>query len=1081
MHLQREFSGHVRYSGPALLGWLIAVMLLANLTGSCQQDNIFQLREYLGHNWQHECVRFPLTLAQVQQAKAGQALVGQDGQPIAYQIVPADGMNATIEFLVDLPPYETRTYAFAKEKIAVKTDLTVTETADTIQLANAVTGIRIRKALMNGNGPIERIRLQSGKWIGGSRLTSDLPLTGYTAALVTNGSVFAEVVCTAKLGDQSTWELRFRLNAGEPVVLIDETSAVAGNGSTFKVDLQQDFDPKNIFHRRSYPNGFSSVLSPLKAGMAFLLEPWQNWYQLNPRGACFSLCTVNEPALNPEGGQPNAETIIQPDLLSVAAREAGVWVNPDLPKEKPQAPPCGLLMNDNEGLHLDFALKYGQRKWMISALNAEQSLRKEKDQYPTAPLPYQYLIKHGQFPLNTVKNYVLSWDQTRAQYPHLLYTQGETSRFRARLSEKTKADYLQRIPDIISRPIDRYYLGPPIEAWFITGDERLARHIITGAERRMQDALDNFLVQPVPYGSAPHMTPMLGDAMTLADTAIGTGLLTQEQRERLLAKAAFVAYAINRPDYWSPARGYSGNPNMSTSVFGYLNSAACLLNTHPQAKAWSTVALTQLTNQLHGWSDDGGGWLEAPHYAMVSYDPILGALIMANNAGFSDALYTDPKVKTIINWFSKISTPPDTRIGGIRHLPCIGNTYMYEPTGAFGILAYLFRDKDPEFAAQMQWMFRQQKSYGDAGIGSGYPAMAGYRSLLLDPTIPEKAPAWKSEWFPKTGVVLHSGFPNPRETQLYMIAGSNHDHYDHDSGSITLWGKGRIVADDYGYNGRAPADDHNLVQSPVTGGIMQVQQFATFPAFDYVSGLAGGWRRQIAFLKDADVLGPNYFVLCDSFAQPQSATWRLWLTAADVTLRGGDEMVKPGAPVGLEKENADLLEEVQSQVFKPSQKLAQRAVAVGKDDVETDIFFTRPDALLLRTEERTRRAGSGLQLGGSWGPITTTQIGLIADVKDCPAITTVIYPRLKTEKPPVFTSIAGGAGVKVQHAAGTDYVFVSPAPVTFREGDLTFEGTVGTVMLRGKKTVLSLGAAGNIAARRHTLAADAPKVQEWTD
>ena len=39
---------------------------------------------------------------------------------------------------------------------------------------------------------------------------------------------------------------------------------------------------------------------------------------------------------------------------------------------------------------------------------------------------------------------------------------------------------------------------------------------------------------------------------------------------------------------------------------------------------------------------------------------------------------------------------------------------------------------------------------------------------------------------------------------LHMIVGSHYQHYDFDSGSIIVWGKGRIVADDFGYYGRAP-------------------------------------------------------------------------------------------------------------------------------------------------------------------------------------------------------------------------------------------------------------------------------------
>src|SRR3970282_812373 len=94
-----------------------------------------------------------------------------------------------------------------------------------------------------------------------------------------------------------------------------------------------------------------------------------------------------------------------------------------------------------------------------------------------------------------------------------------------------------------------------------------------------------------------------------------------------------------------------------------------------------------------------------------------------------------------------------------------------------------------------------------------YPALSGYRPLLLDPTIPEEVPSYGSELFPKTGVIVRTGFPGPRETSLYMIAGKHRSHYDLDSGSITFWGKGRILCEDFGYYGMAPSEDHSMVTS----------------------------------------------------------------------------------------------------------------------------------------------------------------------------------------------------------------------------------------------------------------------------
>lgn len=1028
----------------------IVVLCIWGLAGAA--NAAFALREPIGRHWRHESVRFPLTAGQLRDAQAGRALIGPDGQSVAYQVVPAKAADpAAIEFLVDLPPYATQSYAFGDKQAATATDLDVSETREVIRLVNGLTGIEIRKSLKDGQGPIARIRLQSGKWMGESLLTTELKIKDYNASVIARGPIFAEAVCRAVFDDESSWEMRIRINAGEPVLLIDEKSAVHNSGTVFRMDLRRDFAPTHSFHRHTWQDGFNSFLSPLTTGTVYLLEPWQEWHDGHNQGACVSLCRITD---------VDGKETPEPDLLSIAAREASVWVDPDQDPQIRQAPQALLTRDGQGGLHLEFALKHGRRKWMISALKADESLRKEEGgRYPRASLPYQYLIKHGHFPLDRIKEQVAFWNSAAVEYPHLLMTRAEVEKFRKGLDATAQADYQQRIKQVLDRPIDRYFLDEPIKVWCATGDENAGRRIVEASAQFMQKAINCFLEQPIPYGCAPHMTPEVGMAMTLADAAIGTGLLSVQERERLLARAAFVAYAISRPDYWSEARGYVGSSSMTPTVYGYLNSAACLVPTHPEAKRWSELALEVLIKErLDRAGDDNGGWFEAPHYAMVTYDAVLGALIMAYHAGFSDALYTDPVVKRMANWFSKISTPPDARIDGIRHLPHLGHTYLFEPTGAFGTLAYHFRDKDPAFAAQMQWMWLQQGSPGMPGIGGEYPVMAGYRSAMIDMSVPAKPPAWKSELFPKTGVILRNGFPDQRETQLYMIAGDFRHHYDDDSGSITIWGKGRIVADKFGYCGIRTAVDHSMIDSPARGrpvsqsdahdpfGVpMQVSDFVAADDFDYVSGVAGGWRRQVAFLKDPDLLGPNYFVVCDSFEQPQPATWRLWLTAADVKL------AKPAS-----------------------------AAVSGKDDVDTDIFFSLPGDLVLRTEAKTLTSGAGLQPGRrSTGPTSTTQIGLIAELAKAQAITLAVYPRLKTQPAPVFTAVAGGRGLKVQHAAGVDYVFVSPEPLTFRDGEVVFEGTVGAAMLRKGRTVLSLGAAGTLSGCGHELVSEKAASQAW--
>jgi len=939
----------------------------------------FRLRDWLGHDWQREPVTFSLTAAQARQAKSGQALRGANGTAIPYQLIyGATAHDLRIAFQTDLPAYAVREFRLAPGTANRTTDLRIVETADAVELTNAQTGIRLAKTLAADRGPISAVRLPSGAWVGGSRVITKTPVTAYAVKILARGPVYAEVVCQAAFGPTATWSLRIRLYAGEPVVLIDEASAIDGPAVTFSLDLQRQLNPDTLLYRSGMSTGETyygrNCTWTLAPGEVYRLEPWLRWQESMRQGNYFGLYH--------DGSD---------DLLAVAAREAGAWVDPSVPAEK-RAWHRQSVQCDAQGVHLDFPLKVGRRKWMYMTLPAEPCLVEARDPKPNAasPLPYRYLIKYGHFPLDMVKEYVLEWDASAETHPRML----------------------------ITKPMLERYLAP------MQGHP----YSMEKALQYARECIHVFLNQGgLPYGSAPHMqSRVVIEALMFADTALRDGEGTPEERQRLRAQLAFVGYAISRPEYWSPERGYAGTANMTTMVAAYRLAAGSLLSSHPRAADWRKAGMTELVRQMHEWSDDNGGWLEAPHYAMVSYDFILGGLLMAYNSSGDETLFS-PKMRRIIEWFAKISTPPDARTGGFRHLPPIGNTWLFEPTGEFGIFATLWKERDPQFAAEMQWMWQQHRSATYAGIGGSGHSTGGYRSVLYDATLPAKAPAYGSELFPKTGVILRSGFPTDRETQLYLIAGTNHDHYDYDSGSITLWGKGRIVADDFGYFGQAPMHDHSMVESPITGGIMQIERFAPAPQADYVRGVAGGWTRQILFIKDADPLAPNYFIMADSLKEPVAATWRLWCTAQAVRLS------------------------------------PQQALIVGTEDVDTDLFFLQPPGMALTTEDYSVKT-FGLGADGYPGMQTLTQTGVIATLPDGAAVSAVLYPRLKTEAAPRITALAGGKGVKVEHLRGTDYVFLAAAPFTYADGDTTFTGTAGVIQIRDGQATLILPAPGQLAA-----------------
>jgi hypothetical protein len=1008
-----------RFTGAALLAFLvIGGAARAQLPDAAREG--FALRDELGRVWRNDAVRFAISSAQLAQANAGHALVGPNGKPVIYQILPAAGGSPPrIAFAADLDPYETRVYRFDPSQSAPATDILVTETDREIRIVNGRTGIAIRKHLAGSQGPIAGVRLNSGTWAGDSRLPDGPAVSGYRATVLSRGPLIARVACAVAFANGGTWQIEFQLQAHEPVVLVNEKFRVPG-GTSFDVSLSRHFSPDTLYYRFGKGMDVQHRVGrlarwPLPRGAnapVFVIEPWLHWWRDERQGNWVAL-------YNATGA----------DLLTVATLSPATWVEPG--RIDQQVAAQTFVFSGQEGVVWHLPLLEGSRKWLLAALDKDASLAPlNSDDLYQAPLPQQYQIKYSDFPLDRVKDYVLHWDGEAADsHPRLLLTKKYVAGYCAGFRPDVRKLALYR-----KQPLSPYAMDEPIAYALCTGDPELTRRLCETAVTWLQQAVDVYVRQGrhVSLGFAPHEQTQLIIALNLADSMWNSPLLSPALRERLKAQIALLGYIVDRDDFWSPPRGFSANPNMSTTVAAFRVMLGAMIPSHPMAAKWVNRGLDELRRQLNDWSDADGGWLEAPQYAVVAYDYLLGAFLAAHNAGLGEDLYA-PRMKKVAEWLAKISTPPDPDLTGHRHLPPIGNTLIRSPTGEFALLAALWQERDLEFARMMKWMDLQQGSPPNPAIGGFLPMFAGVRSILRARSVVPAAPTFGSEFFPKTGVVLRAHFPSARETQLYLIAGDNHQHYDQDSGSITLWGKGRLIADDFGYEGYMPAEDHSMVVAGSAPGpaIMHVEAFSPGPLIDYVRASKGGWTRDIVFVKDRDPLGANYVVIADRLKGGEPAVWRLWLTADAVTTG------------------------------------AASATAVGTKDVDTDVFVIGGLDGPLSTEHKTRLSWGITD--GKYGRAVVTQTGLIAKIGGTSGMAAVVYPRLKDEPAPEVVALNGGKAIEIRGKTGTDFVMLSRDRFTFRRPEFKFTGTVGFVRVRHDKSQAALGAPGEITMNEQTL------------
>ncbi len=1091
----------------------LAACFLAVFAARSAELPQYTLRDYLNRAWENERVTYAVDAETAAALQRGARLLDGAGGEVAWQ---QEAGPDRIHFIASVPALGESAYRFEPGAATAKTELTVTETAEAVELVNGRTGVRLNKTLADGAGPLAGWRLASGRWVGASRLEAARKVAAYEVAVEARGPVLARATARVRFEDGGTWSLTVELQAGEPLFRIREAFACTPSAGRFMLTLNAGFEPSWILYRaagqydlrggRTRLGQLVSAQIPADAESAlFTLEPWVHWqYSLN-RGTWFALL------------EPKAE-----DALFLGTGDSPCWVDPAIPGAE-RASGDATLQRSKEGpITLAFDVKRGEREYFLGTLpteavmtdlhgkpltepgpsaadlfagvgvsDQEQALQKKFKKAPDllegvpagrlhrSPLPQQLLIKHSDFPLNRAKDMVLEWEDKGGprSHPRMLVSPEQLAAFRARY--RVSEEELKKLRLQIVTP---FHLDDLIPAYLATGDAALERRLVDGAVSMLQSDLDSFVTLDADnssVGVAPHHRRLVS-VVNLIDAVLSSERLTAEQRRALRGQLAFLGYLYNSPAYWSPERGYGAMfVNMHTTVASIQCAIAGILPDHPECEAWLKKGMAYMRRrQLDTWIDSAGRWsgnnVEAPHYALA-YDNVLAAMIKAERLGLGDDLYS-PAMMMMGEWFAKISTPPDPRFLGLRHIPPIGNTYKFEPSGIFGLLAGVYREHDPKFSAEMQWMQVQQGNQLSPGVGGFFGDLAGYRRILMDDTLPARQPDYRSEWLRGAGAVLRSSYGTPNETLLYLIAGPGATpsrHYDRDQGAITIWNRGVCIADDFGYTGCAPAEDQSLLVSAAAGGgIMDVEALETGEVFDYLQGRQSGWLRQILLVKrPADLAeAPEYFVIHDSLAKPADATWYLWLSAESVSVGSGmsllvDKKAKAGAAAddlvleALEGIDADTT--LGPATGKLTQKGRPYSVGVGERDVlvngplgrQTDIVFAAlPPGAAIATERKSRAPagmdGQGRYLGQNPG----TQVGLILQSKQFDSLLTLVFTRLEGEAPPEVTPLADGRGFKIVHGKGTDHVYLSEKPLTVADSEAPFAGAVGVIRTAGGKT-----------------------------
>jgi hypothetical protein len=565
--------------------------------------------------------------------------------------------------------------------------------------------------------------------------------------------------------------------------------------------------------------------------------------------------------------------------------------------------------------------------------------------------------------------------------------------------------------------------------------------------------------------------------------------------EKGLLRAQIAAYAslMAEPDFNTRASAWhQGNPNMPINRFFAMPFAAALIPDHPLAKRWLETGMAYVRYKGGTNIAPGGAWSELISYYPASAPTLVHGALVAEQAGLLDAntrkLATGP-----VDFTLSLLSPVDPRFG-VRVVPGFGHE-GYLDFNQWTPAAALLEKTDPQRAAMYAWAWRQQGQPGETQHCNGFSLLTADKGKLADAVSPAMIQqSLASVWLPGFGAVLRAHAGDPNETYFGYRQGYLASHSDGNQGDFVLYSKGAplTTVSLFGYarwNGEFNKIDsefgwHSRVRVgsmtdnggwPGGGPLSGVHRHFFSDSVDYLRGVgnygpvANGkldpdvvtqqWTRQVLFLKGKNAGGPNYFLLRDSFHNPDGHPERVLPTWWYQRTLGAKTQVTPVAN-GFDY-TSEWGARLQVRTLQPA------AVQVASREASS----TGP---VYATLAKTWAQVHGLRDPNSVNVKDTMTVNAFGPIPAGQDVLVMLYPQGKDEAGPQIQSLGDGAA-KITTSEGTDYVFASRAGMTYAQGDIAFDGIAGAVRVYPTEVhLVVMEGAGTVRYKGYTLTAGQP-------
>jgi len=1084
----------------------------------------FTVRDYLHHNWPAQLVHFgvenlPVGAVQPQQA----VILDAENVPHACQWSEVqtypDGSLRTgvVWFLTDLPADSTRVYRLAAGTApATPLPVTVRKAPGIIELDGGVGQVAVRvpdvtplaapQSLSTLPAPLLGVRLPGGSWAGKGWLAGTLPIASVETKLTANGPLFAEALVTYHAVQGKAYAVRVRVETNSPLVMVEEQfdfpaaqNAAPSDKQAEPTDggkiplvcfsLSEGLHPDIVRYRAHAASQArrtiqapeyntqegSYTLDLTKRERQWSVLGWMSWW---PDSG--SYYTVYRQADGDAGA-----------VLSIMRTFSGRWFNPtglqvwsDPAQGLYLAAPLGIThqrtwavdgIHDEEintdiysgGLDCEMPPDIGKRSWALYVGTKGRAI--PKDGSFTASGANRAMIDRGEWTLDKVKDWPLRWDS---------------------LQPITRP----RLHNAPERAAEVYAAAKPVNA----------EDVLKGQRAFVADLLATGTL-----GRNTHFFPGTGQARGAvlgADYALANPATTPAQAQELRTLLAFQAQVLADRDYFPVGTGFHlGNPNMPLSLNSCLALIGCELPDHPLAAGWAMRGVMKISGAFDKYVDPvSGAWNECPHYMYdASLYQMFEGMYALRFSGYGD-LFDRPSVKRLLEYAMGIMPPPDARFG-IRIIPTEGNTSL-EGCTMLGWAANAYTHTDPELSARLQWMWREDGSL---------TTYAG-SNLLTNPALPEKTPTCGSTWFRGFGAILRNGFPAPNETYMAYRQGPWISHFeDGDQGSWHLYAKGAPLsldfASQYGPTMERPwlhnriSVEHKM--DPSGMHLHDIDDFRTLAATDYVSGQAVidtlypmsetpyhpmeilpnapvspaesiaplRWRRSILFVKDRDMLGPNYFLVRDAFGNATKPTdWSTWCLANEVKFDGN--IARFTGQYGVDLDVVSLAPE--KAVWEQNHDAIPPPPTVAKLSYGPGVPGWPKEYQQPAQAHPPIMSHNFMYLGDLWRKVNGKKV--FEERQICVRLAqpagagylVLLYPRKHDgEAIPTYAAWANGHGAKVMLPTETHYLLLAAEPVSVTEGNISVQADTAVIRTAKNRTVLTLIHGGHLRAEGSELTA----------